>query len=84
VPDDLAAAADVSGWPDPFERLMTAWLLFGSEEGGGGAEAASGTGGSPGGEAADAVAIGATAADPRALGGGVPGLGGIGTVFGGS
>ena len=51
MPDDLAAAADVCGWPDPFERLMTAWLLFGSEEGGGGAEAASGTGGSPGGEA---------------------------------
>ena len=84
MPDDLAAAAEVSGWPDPFGRLMTAWLLFGSEEGGGGAEAASGRVGSPGGEAADAVAIGATAADPRALGGGVPGLGGIGTVFGGS
>jgi len=68
------------------ERLTTAWLLFGSEEGGAGADAASGTGaaGSPGGEAAGAVAIGATAADPRALGGGVSALGGIGTVFGGS
>ena len=78
-----AAAAEVSVCPDPSERMITVWIFFGSEEGGtgagGGTDAVAG-GATAGGGAAGTGAIGATAPDPRALGGGV-GLGEIGAVF---
>jgi hypothetical protein len=70
---------------------MTAWILFGVEEGGagtgagafGGIDVAVSAGGAlAGGGAASAGAIRATASDPRALGGEVFGLGEISAVGG--
>jgi hypothetical protein len=70
---------------------MTVWLFFGSEEGGLGADATTGTdaavsagGATAGGGAAAAVAISATVPDRRPLGGAALGLGELGAVFGGS
>jgi hypothetical protein len=71
---------------------MTVWIFFGVEEDGAGTGA--GTGGGrdvavsargalTGRGAAGACAIGATAQDPRALGGEALGLEEIGAVFGG-
>ena len=68
---------------------MTAWIFFGFEEDGAGTGAATFGGRDvaasavEGGGAAGAVAIGATAPDPGALGGEALGLGEIGAVFGG-
>ena len=75
----------------PSARLMTVRLFFGSGTAGAGAGAAGATeaaltaGGTTGdGGAAGTVAIGATAPDPRSLGGAAPGLGVMGAVFEGS
>jgi hypothetical protein len=68
---------------------MTVWISFGVEEDGAGTGAATFGGRDvavsavEGGGAAGAVAIGATAPDPGALGGEALGLGEIGAVFGG-